>query len=67
MVLTTEERLSTLENNNLKRMVKCVSQSKDYRIQVLTKLSPLVLHIQLLGQWWLKKTAVQNGIDHSVS
>ena len=50
MVLTTEERLSTLENNNLKRMVKCVSQSKDYRIQVLTKLSPLVLHIQLLGQ-----------------
>ena len=29
--------------------------------------SHLVLHIILLGQWWLKKTAVQYDIDHSVS
>jgi hypothetical protein len=30
MVLAIEETPSTLENNNLRRMVKCVSQSKDY-------------------------------------
>lgn len=29
MMLTSEETPSTLENNNLKRMVKCVSQSKE--------------------------------------
>lgn len=38
MMLISEETPSTLENNNLKRMVKCVSQSKDYCSWVLTKL-----------------------------